>query len=80
MASLKRKILTKSSRFTSNLYRHLSRSLQLRRLPPLERIGPEQFADLFRITPVATIGQIVNATIVAIALVGQTGFSAMFTW
>ena len=34
------------------------------RLPPLNRIGPEQFADLFKITPVATLGQIVNATIV----------------
>ncbi len=80
MASLKRKIISKISRFTSNLYHRIFTHLQLWRLPPLERIGPEQFADLFRITPVATIGQIVNATIVAIALVGQTGITAMLSW
>ena len=50
-----------------------SQLLQMWRLPPLSRIGPEQFTDLFRITPVATLGQIVNATIVALALFPAKG-------
>ncbi|MEP1208486.1 MAG: EAL domain-containing protein [Rhizobiaceae bacterium] len=76
MARLKRKIITKSNRLAGRL----SSYLQLWRLPPLERIGPEQFADLFRVTPVATLGQFVNATIVAIALWPQTGISTMLVW
>lgn len=54
--------------------------LQVWRLPPLERIGPDQFADLFRITPIATLGQIVNVTVVAIALCGHAGYMPMFIW
>lgn len=57
-----------------------SQLLQMWRLPPLSRIGPEQFTDLFRITPVATLGQIVNATIVALALFQHAGVWPMFVW
>ena len=38
------------------------------RLPSLDKIGPEQFADLFKSTPIAIFGQLFNATLVAIAL------------
>lgn len=37
-------------------------------LPPLKRVGPDQFAEVFKQTPVATFGCLLNATIVAIAL------------
>ena len=60
--------------------RELPSYLQVWRLPPLERIGPDQFADLFRITPIATLGQIVNVTVVAIALCGHAGYLPMFIW
>lgn len=76
MANLKRKIITRSGRFTGRM----SGYLQLWRLPPLKKIGPEQFADLFRVTPIATLGQFINATIVAIALLAETGAVAMFIW
>ena len=76
MAKLKRIIVTKTNRFANRL----SGYLHLWRLPPLKHIGPEQFADLFRVTPVATLGQIVNATIVAIALWPVTAPSTMVLW
>ncbi|MEP0942044.1 MAG: EAL domain-containing protein [Rhizobiaceae bacterium] len=76
MSNLKFKIRARGKWFA----RGLPSYLQVWRLPPMERIGPEQFADLFRITPIATLGQIVNATIVAIALCDQAGYLPMFIW
>lgn len=76
MRDFKFKMQARGKRFADELPSYL----QVWRLPPLERIGPDQFADLFRITPIATLGQIVNVTVVAIALVGHAGYLAMFVW
>lgn len=49
-------------------------------LPSLDRIGPEQFADLFKSTPIATLGQLVNATIVALALYSVANTLVIAGW
>ena len=49
-------------------------------LPSFNRIGPEQFADLFKSTPVATSGQFINATIIALALYPVTSIPIMIAW
>lgn len=49
-------------------------------LPSLDRIGPEQFADLFKSTPIATFGQLINATIVVIALYSVTDIYMITGW
>ncbi len=49
-------------------------------LPSFDRIGPEQFSDLFKSTPVATLGQLINATIIALALYPVTSISVMAGW
>ena len=76
MINIKRKIVSRINRFASRM----SGFLQLWRLPPLNSIGAEQFEDLFRVTPVATLGQIVNATIVAIVLLPVAGVEAIAAW
>ena len=49
-------------------------------LPSFNRIGPEQFSDLFKSTPIAIFGQLINATIVAFALYPVTSILIMFSW
>ena len=49
-------------------------------LPSFHRIGPEQFSDLFKSTPIATFGQLVNATIIALALYPVTSIPVMVGW
>ena len=49
-------------------------------LPALNKIGPEQFADLLKTTPVVVLGQMVNATIVAAALYPVSGKKLLAAW
>ncbi len=48
--------------------------------PLIRDIGPEQFSNLFKTTPASSVGVVINASIMAVALLGNISWQEVAIW